>query len=214
VGQEIPSIMTDFCLVNAEAPVGAATLDPNRIITRTDTPGSCRHGPNLPTHTFGMHTTLELPYGLSFNARGEYMGGHYMYDGAAYNAVVRSVRWPGCYEFYRLQEAGQVAQARAIDYARCTVAVTDESYFVYPADFFKLRDVSLGFQVPQRYLRGGARSARIVLSGHNIWRWLNDDFPVFDPETNNNGGFDSRVRSILEHVPPPAVYTASLRLTF
>jgi hypothetical protein len=43
---------------------------------------------------------------------------------------------------------------------------------------------------------------------------VNKDFPVFDPETGNNDGFNSRVRSILEHVPPPAVYTAALRLTF
>ena len=214
VGEEIPMIMTDFCIANPDAPVGGATLDPTRIVTRASTPGACRHGPNLPTRTFGMHTTLALPYGVTVNARGEYMGGHYMYDGAAYNAVVRSVRWPGCYGFYRLQEAGQVAQASGLDFARCTVSLTRPDYFVYPANFFKLRDVSLGYQIPQRYLRGGAQSARIVLSGHNIWRWLNEDFPVFDPETNNNGGFDSRVRSILEHVPPPAVYTASLRLTF
>ena len=53
-----------------------------------------------------------------------------------------------------------------------------------------------------------------MLAGHNIWKWVNRDFPVFDPETGNNGGFDSRVRSILEHVPPPALYTMSLRLTF
>jgi hypothetical protein len=43
---------------------------------------------------------------------------------------------------------------------------------------------------------------------------VNKDFPVFDPETGNNGGFDSAVRSILEHVPPPAIYTATLRVTF
>jgi TonB-linked SusC/RagA family outer membrane protein len=215
VGEEIPMIMTDFCIENPEAPVGAAALDPARIITRANSPGSCKHGPNLPTHTFGMHTTLALPYGLTFNARGEYMGGHYMYDGAAFNAVNRSVRWPGCYDFYRLQEAGRVAEARAIDFARCaSPSATRSSYFVYPADFFKLRDVSLGFQVPQRFLRGGARSARIVLSGHNIWKWVNEDFPVFDPETNDNDGFDGRVRSILEHVPPPATYTASMRVTF
>ena len=146
--------MTDFCIANPEAPVGGATLDPTRILTRASNPGACKHGPNLPTHTFGMHTTLSLPYGLTFNARGEYMGGHYMYDGAAFNAVVRSVRWPGCYDFYKLQEAGRVAEARAIDFARCTVSLTRDSYFIYPADFFKLRDVSLGFQVPQRYLRG------------------------------------------------------------
>ena len=35
---------------------------------------------------------------------------------------------------------------------------------------------------------------------------------VFDPETGSNGGFNNRVRSILEHVPPPATYTASTKL--
>ena len=216
VGEQIPMIMTDFCIENPDAPAPLVGGVPTpTVITRAANPGACKHGPNLPTKTFGAHTTLSLPYGMTFNARGEYMGGHYMYDGAAFNAVTRSVRWPGCYDFYRLQEAGRAAEARAIDVARCmVVANSRDSYFVYPADFFKIRDISLGFQVPDRFLRGGARSARIVLAGHNIWKWVNDDFPVFDPETNNNGGFDSRVRSILEHVPPPATYTASMRVTF
>jgi hypothetical protein len=73
--------------------------------------------------------------------------------------------------------------------------------------------VSLSVPIPERLLRG-ASSARLTLAGQNLWKWLNDDFPVFDPETGNNGGFDSRVRSILEHVPPPATYTASMRVTF
>ena len=67
--------------------------------------------------------------------------------------------------------------------------------------------------MPQRFLYG-ATSAMLTLSGHNIWKSVNDGFPVFDPETGNNGGFDSRVRSILEHVPPPATYTAAIRLVF
>lgn len=215
VGKAIPMITTDFCIENAEAAVpmvgGVATPT---VIARANTPNACRHGPNLPTRTYGVHSTLTLPYGLTFNARGEYMGGHYMYDGAAFNAVVRSVRWPGCYDFYALQESGRIAEARAIDVARCTVSLTRADYFIYPANFFKIRDLSLGFQVPNRFLRGGARSARVVLSAHNAFKWVNSDFPVFDPETNNNGGFDSRVRSILEHVPPPATYTASFRVTF
>jgi hypothetical protein len=141
------------------------------------------------------------------------MGGHYMYDGAAYNAVVRSVRWPGCYDFYTLQEAGRANEATALQTARCTVSLTRADYFIYPADFFKLREVSLSVPIPERLLRG-ASSARLTLAGQNLWKWLNDDFPVFDPETGNNGGFDSPVRSILEHVPPPATYTASMRVTF
>ena len=203
-GQAIPVIRTDFCVTNpAEQAVPVIS----------STPSNCVYGPNLPSHTYGANTSLRLPFGMQFNARGEYLGGHYMYDGAAFNAVQRSVRWPGCYAFYTLQETGRLAEATALQRARCTAATTRADYFIYPADFFKLRDVSVNMIVPQRFVPG-AQSAQLTFAGHNVWRWLNKDFPVFDPETGNNGGFDSRVRSILEHVPPPATYTASLRMTF
>src|SRR6185503_14367793 len=212
-GQSIPQIHTDFCVQNPNDPVpmvaGVATPT---IISATNT-SMCNHGPNLPKWTYGMQTGFELPKGVSLRARGEYMGGNYMYDGAAFNAVTRSIRWPGCYDFYTLQETGRISEAKAIDVARCTVALTKADYFIYPADFFKLREVSLSAPIPTRYIRG-ATSARFTISGQNVWKWVNKDFPVFDPETGNNDGFNSRVRSILEHVPPPAVYTAALRLTF
>jgi TonB-linked SusC/RagA family outer membrane protein len=224
-GQPIPMIHTDNCIKDPDAPApmvsGAATptidvarFNAERVISSASNTALCNHGPNLPTHTYGMQTGLDMPYGLSFRFRGEYMGGNFMYDGAAFNAVTRSIRWPGCYDFYTLQETGRLAEAKAIDVARCTVSLTKDSYFIYPADFFKVREVSLSAPVPTKYLRGGATSARFVLAGHNVWKWVNKDFPVFDPETGNNGGFDSRVRSILEHVPPPATYTMSLRVTF
>jgi TonB-dependent starch-binding outer membrane protein SusC len=156
---------------------------------------------------------LEMPYGMRLNVRGEYLGGHYMYDGAAFNAITRGIRWPGCYKFYTLQETGRQAEASNLDAARCTSGITKADYFIYPADFFKIRDLTFSVPVPARYLRG-ASSARLTLGAHNFWKWVNEDFPVFDPETGNNDGFNSRVRSILEHVPPPATYTAALRLTF
>ena len=123
------------------------------------------------------------------------------------------MRWPGCYKFYTLQETNRLSEATALDVARCTVSSTRADYWVYPADFFKLRELSLSIPIPGRYV-GGAQSAQLTLAGYNIWKWVNDDFPTFDPETNNNGGFDSRVRSILEHVPPPATYVMSLRVVF
>jgi hypothetical protein len=207
-GQAIPMIRTDFCVTNPNERKAPLIASP----TAAD-PNACNHGPNLPTVIYGVRTGLDLPYGVSVNANGEYMGGHYIYDGAAYNAVVRSVRWPGCYRFYTLQETGRAAEATALDRARCTVASTRPDYFIYPADFFKLRDVTASALIPTRFVPGST-SARFTLAGHNIFKWVNSDFPVFDPETGNNGGFNSRVRSILEHVPPPATYTASLRVTF
>lgn len=214
-GQPIPMIRTAFCVDNpyGRVPMNGTTPAPVIKQATAANPNACNHGPNLPTRTYGVQTGLEMPWGLSFRARGEYEGGHYMYDGAAFNAVVRSVRWPGCYDFYTLQESGRIAEARAIDVARCTVSSTRADYFIYPADFFKLREFSLSAPIPARYVRG-ATSARIVVSGHNAWKWVNKNFPVFDPETGNNSGYDARVRSILEHVPPPATYTAQLRLTF
>ena len=210
-GQSIPVIQTDLCIENANERVPATGP---KVITRdAANPNACIYGPNLPPRTWGINTSMTLPYGVRFNARGEHLGGHYMYDGAAFNAVTRSVRWPGCYDFYTLQETGRALEATALQTARCTVAQTRADYFIYPADFFKLRDVSVAVPVPARLLRG-ATSAFFTLSGHNIWKKVNKDFPVFDPETGNNDGFDSAVRSILEQVPPPATYTASLRLTF
>lgn len=186
-GQQIPMIRTDFCVANpnarAEPVIKTNSVDPN-----SPNYDSCVHGPNLPTHTFGVNSSLGLPYGIRVNARGEYMGGHYMYDGAAYNAVVRSVRWPGCYDFYTLQETGRAAEATALQRARCTVSLTRADYFIYPADYFKLREVSVSVPIPARYLPGST-GGRFTLSGQNFWKWVNNEFPVFDPETGNNDGY-------------------------
>jgi hypothetical protein len=123
------------------------------------------------------------------------------------------VRWPGCYDFYNLQETNRIGDATALQLARCTPSTTRSDLWIYPASYFKIRDVSVTIPIPNKFITG-ASSAQLTLSGHNFWKWVNKDFPVFDPETGNNGGFDSKVRSILEHVPPPALYMASLRVTF
>jgi hypothetical protein len=215
VDEPIPNVRTDFCARTPNAVLGSGTMGATFPPVDTSVTGGfqCKHGPNLPTKTFGMMTGLEMPFGMRLNARGEYMGGHYMYDGAAFNAISRGIRWPGCYDYYTKQETGRTAEITHLDALRCNAGLSKADYFIYPADFFKIRDVTFSVPVPAKYVRG-ASSARLTIGGHNIWKWVNKDFPVFDPETGNNDGFNSRVRSILEHVPPPATYSASLRLTF
>ncbi|MFN8581370.1 MAG: TonB-dependent receptor [Gemmatimonadaceae bacterium] len=204
-GQAIPVIRTDACVTNPNAKGVAPVISTNAA--------DCIYGPNLPSKTYGIRSNLRLPRGIIVSAIGEYEGGHYMYDGAAFNAVQRSVRWPGCYGFYNLQEAGKLSEATALQTARCTVSLTRADFFIYPAQFFKLRDVSVSVPFPSRWVPRST-SASVTLAAHNAWKWVNKDFPVFDPETGNNGGFDSSVRSILEHVPPPASFVAALRVTF
>jgi hypothetical protein len=161
-----------------------------------------------------MNSTLTLPKGISLTARGEYQGGAYMEDGAAYNAVTRSVRWPGCFGAYTVQEAQGLEGLTAKQRSQCVQSEARQDFFIYPADFFKVRELTLQVPVPARFVPGSSR-ASLTLSGHNIWKWVNDEFPVFDPEMGAaNSGFDTQVRSMLEHVPPPATYTASLRVIF
>jgi TonB-linked SusC/RagA family outer membrane protein len=211
-GQPIPVIRSDnTCLTNPDA-----TGSDGKLVVpvfATDPSTQCVYGANLPTHNYGINTTLDLPHGIVIDARGEYEGGGYMYDGAGEAAVSRSVRWPGCYDTYKKQDLGQLDQITALQLERCTPALTRSDYWIYPSDYFKLRDVSLSIPIPARYIPR-ASSARLTLSGHNVWKWVNKDFPTMDPETGNNAGYDSPVRSMLEQVPPPALFLASLHLVF
>jgi len=136
-----------------------------------------------------------------------------MYDGAAWNAVTRSVRWPGCFEAYKVQEEEGIAGMTAKQRAQCLVSFARSDYFVYPAEFFKIRELTLQVPLPQRLMPGSTRST-LTLAGRNIWKWVNKDFPVFEPEMGNNNGFDTQVRALLEHIPAPAIYTLALRVTF
>ena len=85
--------------------------------------------------------------------------------------------------------------------------------FIFKADFFKLRDVTLRAPVPARLLRG-VRGAQLSVSVQNWWRWQSSDMRLFDPEMAGNDGFNQTVRYISEHIPAPATVLAQLRLTF
>ncbi|MDH5589232.1 MAG: TonB-dependent receptor [Gemmatimonadota bacterium] len=200
-GQPIP-VIRGYCVTNPDA------------LAEPVIESECDYGPNQPTHIIQGFVTVGLPAGVSLTARGEYQGGHYISDGAAYNAVRRSVIWPGCYEAYSLNETQGRDAVTAMDRARCLdIGTIRGDYFIYPSDFFKLRELTLQAPIPDGVIPGASR-ATLTVSGRNMWKWVNKDFPVFEPEMGGNSGYDESVRGLLEHVPPPATFTASLRLVF
>ena len=84
-----------------------------------------------------------------------------------------------------------------------TTPVCPESYFfdlyfmdephIYDASFVKLREVKVGFDLPQMLLRYlPITGARLTLVGRNLW--LSTDAPNIDPETafdtSNRQGFE------------------------
>jgi hypothetical protein len=153
-----------------------------------------------------------LPGGISVSARGEYMGGHYIYDGPSNEGVNRSIRWPTCADYYELTDAGRGAEATAERRYWCDSRFYQRGTMIYPADFFKLRDVTV--QVPLGTLIPRSANSTLTVSVQNWYRWRNEDFLMFDPEMVSNTGFGNQNPSVTEHIPPTATVLASIRVVF
>lgn len=175
---------------------------------------NCVFGPNEPTHIIQGNTLLRLPYGITLSARGEYQGGHFISNGAEANAISRSVRWPGCFETYAIEETQGRSAVTAGERARCLdISDFQGSFSIVPSDFFKLRDVTAQIPVPEGWLPR-TDQATLTLSGRNLARWTREEFNTMDPEIGFQGYSETSTRSISEHIPPPASFVVSLRIAF
>jgi TonB-dependent SusC/RagA subfamily outer membrane receptor len=170
-------------------------------------------GPIHPTTVWLQHLTLRLPRGVTLTARGEYQGGAWIYDGASFNALSRSVRWPTCNRAYAILDGGgTLSDLTAREVKECDVDFINDDTFWFPQDFWKLRDVTL--TVPVGWAIKRAQSATLSLSAQNWLRWINQDLRMFDPEMVGRDALNEPVRDIAEHIPAPAVFTAALRVAF
>ncbi|MCY4399115.1 MAG: TonB-dependent receptor [Gemmatimonadetes bacterium] len=201
-GEPAPVIRAD-CVTNKED-----RADP--IIEQ-----DCLIGPNQAPKIAGFGTTFGLPFGILVTARGEYQGGAYMLNGPQAAATRRSVRWAGCFEAYNTWETQGYAALTAEERARCDVKHYQSDFAIQPADFFKIRELSAQAPLPDAWAaRLGASRATVTFSGRNFFRWVDPLMRTMDPEVGGNVGFNTRVRSMSEHVPPPAFYTFALQLVF
>jgi TonB-dependent SusC/RagA subfamily outer membrane receptor len=169
-------------------------------------------GPSAPTLVVGVSPALRLPYGVQLSARGEYLGGHYIYDGPSNEGVNRAIRWPTCSDYYELTDNGNGAEATAERRYFCDSEFYIRGTMMRKADFFKLRDVTL--QVPLGGLIPQTANSTLTLSAQNWYRWRNDDMPIFDAEMVSNTGFGDQTAQITEHIPPAATFVASIRVVF
>jgi len=169
-------------------------------------------GPQSPTKVLGFNANLRGPKGIELSARGEYQGGHYIYDGPSNEGVNRNIRWPTCAEYYQYIDNGRGDDAPGALRYWCDSRYYIRGTMIHKADFFKVRDVTL--RVPLGQLIPGSANSTFTVSAQNFYRWRNSDFPIFDPEMVSNSGFGDQVPSITEHIPPPASFVASIRVVF
>jgi len=190
----------------------AGVTHPTGDVQRCTANGLSIFGPQQPTLILGMTSTLRLPGNITLSARGEFQGGAYIYDGASFNALQRSVLWPTCVRANGvLTQGGTVNDITAWERSTCIAANTNTYLFNVKQDFFKLRDLTLS--VPLGRLLPQTESATLRASVQNYFHWYNKDLQMFDPETGSDLSL-SEGRSITEHVPPPATISLSLRVVF
>jgi len=174
------------------------------------------YGPNYPTHIIGLNTTVRLPRGIVLTSRGEYQGGHYMLDhGGSLLAGRESL--PQCDQAVQAMRDGRRDEVTALMRARCDTSIRAHDFFIYPADHFRLRDITL--QLPITAFIPGTTNATFTASLQNAWLWLNDEFFAFDPSMQGRGGFEeggmnTAVRYLDEQLPTPRSLTFSVRASF
>lgn len=64
---------------------------------------------------------------------------------------------------------------------------------LYSTTFFKLRELSLSYRLPQRLVKGWAKSATVSLVGQNLFLWAKD-FKYSDPDGGSENFSDPSIR--------------------
>lgn len=186
-------------------------------------------GALYPTHITSIGTTLTVWKNLTLDVLGEFQAGGHLANWIGYQGIVRNI-WQPCYAVQakliayngidgKKGTADDVLNAldgvTARDRGRCAIdpLVRSADFWVSKTDFFKLRSVSLSYEIPSRYLYGKAKTGTFTLSGRNLWKSTNYDGA--DPEANDASDAGSGLgRREYYQLPPFKTFMATLRLTF
>jgi hypothetical protein len=168
-------------------------------------------GSNLPTKTVGLRSAIRLRGGIELSGRAEYVGGAHMLDNASRNLAAAGA-WPVCNGAYAAVKAGNRDQLTAWERLWCNPLTIPLDGPIWPADFIRLRALTLTAPVPGSFFRG--HRASVVVSSRNHMLWKNHDMLVFDPEMAGRDGMSSPVRTIEMQVPPTAGWTFSFKASY
>lgn len=124
---------------------------------------------------------------ITLDAQLYYNAGNYMQDawagfymgsgnGGAFNKVLRQFeeRW---------KQPGDQAVLPRYVYGGNKLAQNASTLYLYKADYIRLRDITLSYQLPSEVLkRIGIGSANFYVRGTNLWTWVRDKNLPWDPE--------------------------------
>jgi TonB-linked SusC/RagA family outer membrane protein len=150
-------------------------------------------GSPIPTYTGGLSTHLDYK-GIFIDASVYFAGGNKIYESwvnytqnsgwnsiSTYNGVTQLLdRW---------QQPGDITDVPKVVWnSTGDNASATSSRFLYDGDYVRLKDLVLGYKVPQKYLKlTGLDGLTLTLRGTNLFTWVKDDRLKYDPETRADG---------------------------
>ena len=163
-------------------------------------PVSVYMGPSVPTREMAFSSDFIVFQKLRLHSLFDYKGGHYMFNVKDWRRDRAGVSWAV------INPQANPDEVLARQFAA-------ENYFdVQKADFVKLRDLSLSYDLPAGVVGRFADHATLMLAGHNLKIWTK--YGGADPEVNFNGGSSTFGRNDSWTVPTPRRYTFSVALGF
>ena len=175
----------------------------------------------VPDKSGGVNTTLSVGNSLTISALADWAGGHSVFDfgsvWATFNGIYRRelVRCgteegaaEGCEYAFPTQydEDGTVRGKYSQTQAR--------SAFLYDGDYFKLREVSVRYTLPESWA-GTVRAGRATLyaSGRNLWIWSVNEMIDGELSGLNGGGLELGGESSIT-LPPNRTFRFGVEVNF
>lgn len=149
---------------------GAPVLVAGRPVLDT---ASVYMGPSVPTREMAFSTTVTLFQKLHFRGLLDWKTGHYQFN----------------VKDWRRDRAGVSLETASLTADPNDVLVRQfaaQTYLhIQPADFLKLRDLTLSYDLPVNMVKQYVSNATLSVSGHNLKIWTK--YGGADPEVNFNG---------------------------
>ena len=151
-------------------------------------------GERIPTYSGGLGTRVTFR-GFYADANFYFAGGNKVYEYYA-NYTQASGLYSTLYYnaneilMDRWQKPGDITRVPKMEYSYSSTVVgaSTSTRFLYDADFVRLRDVAIGYNVPSKWTeKAGLDGVNIALRGVNLWTWVKDDNLKMDPEMRNSG---------------------------
>ncbi len=193
-------------------------------------------GAALPTHTLGLNLSLSYK-DLTFYTSAEYRTGNYIFNngadlfdfsGSGINTVAydrerfvipNSSYWDEATKSYVKNTNITVYDGGADYWTMATGRRNIDETYVTSAAFWKIREMSLSYNLPKSFLAGQnvIKKARVSVQGRNLFLWTPATNVYTDPEySDGNGSSNGNAIGLtgLSQTPPSRYVGFSVSLTF